>query len=101
MPRSAPEIINEILSHIQNHCNGKLFKNYYVGITNNMENRLFGDHNVPRKGHCYIYREAVNIDSARIAEEGLLAKGMKGGSGGGDDDSVFVYCYEIGNSTKE
>jgi Na+/proline symporter len=47
------------------------------------------------------FTEAIDIDNARDAEKALLNNGMQGGDGGGDDSSVYVYCYEITNQTIE
>lgn len=46
-------------------------------------------------------RTATNKTVAQSVEEYFLNKGMKGDTGGGTDDSIYVYCYEITNLTKE
>ena len=48
-----------------------------------------------------IHRKAINKEHAQSVEEHFLDKGMKGDTGGGTDDSVYVYCYEISRITKE
>lgn len=93
--------INEvILNHIKQDS-GKYYSDYYSGITDDIQRRLFNEHNVSPKNDCWIYRKADTIYDARSAEEQLLAKGMQGDSGGGSDNSVFVYCYRITSSTKQ
>ncbi len=95
-------IINEITDHLVKGCGGGYFSDYYVGITKDVQQRLFGEHNVPRKGYCYIFRKTYSEDVARQIERYFLDKGMKGGGGGGDGQSVFVYVYKIVNEiTKE
>lgn len=101
MAQDVNTIIQEIDSHLINGCNGGNYSDYYVGITKSIEDRLFGDHKVPRKGHCFIYNTAFNDTDARAIEKYYLDKGMQGGGGGGDDESVFVYVYKISSVTVE
>lgn len=100
MSKSSNVIVQEIIEHIKG-CSGKYFFDYNVGISKDPEDRLFNDHNVSKQSGCWIYRYAIDIENARDAEAKLLAKGMKGGEGGGDDSSLYVYCYQITNQTKE
>jgi len=57
--------------------------------------------NPPRNGHWRIHRLASSETHARNAEKHFLNEGMKGGAGGGESDCVYVYCYEMSNSTIE
>lgn len=100
MSESSETIVKEINDYISN-CSGKYYSDYYVGITKDPEDRLFSEHNVNKEDGCWVYRLAKDIENARNAEKALLEKGMKGGDGGGDDTSVYVYCYQITNYTKE
>ncbi len=99
MSKTSNVIVQEIIKYV-NGCSGKYYSAYYVGISKDPNDRLFNEHNVAEQG-CWIYREAIDIDNARDAEKKLLEKGMKGGDGGGDDSSIYVYCYQITNQTKE
>ena len=100
MSKTTSVIVDEIIDYIIT-CPGKSFSNYYAGITKNPKDRLFNDHNVDEESGCWLYRKAINITHARDAEKILLDKGMKGGDGGGDNSSVYVYCYMITNQTKQ
>lgn len=97
---TAQEIIQEISNHLTKSSN-QYYSDYYIGITNDIERRLFGEHNVPRNGHWRIHRVANNEVHARAAEKHFLNEGMKGGTGGGGTDCIYVYYYEISNSTIE
>ena len=97
---TAQEIIREISNHLTKSSK-QYYSDYYIGITNDIERRLFGEHNVPRNGHWRIHEVANNEDHARDAEKHFLDKGMKGSTGSGGTDCVYVYCYEISNSTRE
>ena len=91
MANTAQEAYDEILAHIQKQ--GGSFSGWYCGITENIKDRLFGDHNVPEKDHWYAFRECINSAATRSVEKALLDLGCDGGPGGGDDDAIYVYAY--------
>ena len=66
---------------------------------------MFADANIPNnlETACFgmMYCVAINKSEAQSVEEYFLDKGMKGDTGGGTDDSIYVYCYEITPSTNE
>lgn len=101
MAKDVNTIIQEIHDHLINGCGGGNYSDYYVGITKDVEDRLFGAHKVPKEGHCYIYRKANNDTDSRAVETYYLNKGMQGGDGGGVEESVYVYVYKIGRNTVE
>ena len=92
-------IAAEIKAHMDRQ--GGPYGNWYAGIASDIEQRLFSDHNVPRKNHWFIYREAFNVDDAREVEQYLFSLGCKGGPGGGDDSTKLVYAYLISATTRE
>ncbi|GAA4279404.1 hypothetical protein [Aquimarina mytili] len=94
MSKEANIIVHEIEKYLTG-CSGKDYSNYYVGVTKDPLKRLFIEHNVPQEDGCWTYEKAIDSDNAREAEKILLSKGMKGGDGGGDTTSMFVYCYLI------
>lgn len=89
---AAQTIYDEMIAHIRKE--GSSASNWYAGITEDIGDRLFGDHNVPRKDHWFIHRRAESEDDARAIEDALHEYGCDGGPGGGDDDAVFVYAYK-------
>lgn len=95
--QDAQTIVNEIGAHIQNQ--GGVLSSWYVGITSNIEQRVFCDHKVPRKNHWRAHRKAVSSEAARSAEKALLNWGCDGGDGGGSSDAVYVYAYLKAAST--
>jgi len=74
---------------------------WYVGITADIEERLFGYHQVPRKNHWFIYRRCVNATEARALEAAYHQAGCKGSGGGGGNDAVYIYAYVITATTVE
>lgn len=87
---SAQDVVNEIVAHIRKQ--GGPVGSWYAGIASNIEQRLFGDHCVPKE-HWWIRRRAANSTAARAAEKALLDWGCDGGPGGGDDTCIHVYAY--------
>lgn len=85
------EIISEFINYF-GLTQGTNFSNYYVGITNNVERRLFGEHNVQKSG-VWIYCGARSKVVAQEVEEFFLNLGMDGDTGGGTDETRVVYCY--------
>ena len=94
------EIINAIDAYRRKH-NKNYASKLYVGITNDVDRRLFGSHRVPRENHWWIYCPADDVQTARKVEKHYLEKGMQGGDGGGNNESNIVYCYEVSEDTKE
>ncbi|HAA56936.1 MAG TPA: hypothetical protein DCE42_19375 [Myxococcales bacterium] len=89
---SSTQIHNTIKAHIDEE--GDSYDKWYIGITKDVDARLFGDHKVAKKNAWWIYRKAINSDHARAAEKSLINLGCDGGDGGGDDETVFVYAYK-------
>jgi hypothetical protein len=99
MAKTKKEIITDIVSYISEH--GSTYSDWYVGITKDVEERLFTFHNVAKDGGTWIYRTASSSEIAREIESYFLDLGADGGSGGGDDDTDIVYAYKIMNTTVE
>ena len=95
-------IINAIDEHLKK-SNKQYYNQFYVGVTSDVQNRLFGAHKVPRENHWWIYRYADTEQIARDVEKHYLDLGMQGDTGGGtgDGDVKCVYCYAIANYTVE
>jgi hypothetical protein len=73
---------------------------WYVGITSDVEQRLFGDHNVSRSG-VWIHGRCPNATEARALEAAYHRAGCKGAGGGGDSNAVYLYAYVITATTVE
>lgn len=90
----------EIISDISDYFSGKQYSGCYVGITSDIDSRLFGDHKVSKKGGGgWIYRSASSHLVAREIEDYFLDAGMDGAGGGGDETSSIVYAYKKTAST--
>lgn len=76
------------------------YGDYYIGITNDVERRLFTEHCVDKKNGRWIYCTADSDSIAREVEQHYLDKGMDGGPGGGDNTTKYVYCYKKTSATQ-
>jgi len=92
-------IVGEIDAHMLK--SGISNSGWYVGITSDVEERLFCYHRVPKQNHWFIYRRAIDQDEARDIEAAYHKAGCKGAGGGGDRDAVYVYAYVITSRTVE
>ncbi len=93
------QIIQDITTHVAN-CGGA-YSQWYIGIAAAPRDRLFSDHSVDEKNGNWIFRTCATSDEAREVEDYFIAKGMKGGPGGGDSTTKSVYAYKITSNTRE
>ena len=101
MSKDYQSIIRDIIHHITNQCMFSEISDFYVGTTDNPDDRLFTEHNVNKKLGCWTYYEALNEQHAREAEKLLISQGMTGNPGETDDSCTTVYCYKITSETDE
>ena len=95
MAKSKQEIVNDIANHFKSID----YNNCYVGVTSDVESRLFGDHSVSKENGHWIYRTASSDSVAREIEQHFLDAGMDGAPGGGDETSTIVYAYKKTSNT--
>ena len=93
------QIIREVEAHIAK--SGTAYSAWYAGIATDPRARLFSDHNVSEDNGWWIYRDCGTDTSSRRIEDYFLAKGCKGGPGGGDSTTRYFYAYRITASTRE
>jgi hypothetical protein len=86
---TAQQIYNEILAYVGT----SRFADWYVGITNNVEDRLFGAHSVNRQFGAWYHTLALDANHSRSVEQALLNIGFDGGNGGGDNTTTYVYAF--------
>lgn len=94
------QIIADINSHLQK-SKKQYYSDFYIGITNDIERRLFEEHKVSKDYGWWIYRNGDTKAVAQAVEEYYLDKGMQGDTGAGNEDTTYVYCYEITDYTVE
>lgn len=83
--------------------NGGNDARFYVGITNNIQRRVFDEHEVDKETDNYDFWDAGSHDSADRIERYLLKKHpyFEGHAGLGREDSKYVYVYKIEDHTRE
>lgn len=95
---------DEIKAEIIKHFGLNVFSNfsgYYVGITNDINRRLFLEHNVSEGNDYWIWCQAESKETAQKVEQYFLDLGMDGDTGGGTNDTLYVYCYKKTITSKE
>lgn len=93
MPQQESSIVNDIVEYIRK--TNTLSTDWYVGIAENAQARLFEEHGVNKDIDYWIYRECATADAARRVEQYFTTNYQTdGGSGGGSDASRFVYAYK-------
>ena len=92
-------VIHDIDTHIL-RCGGP-YPTWYCGVAADPRQRLFVDHGVDAQHGPYIFRDCGTDTLARVVEQHFLNKNCKGGPGGGDRNTRFVYAYKITLTTRE
>ncbi len=80
--------------------NGGAASKWCCGITNDTRRRIITQHKVNEARGTYWWVECNSKDCAEIVEKKMLKKGYAGNTGGGNDDSVYVYVYKKTPKTK-
>jgi len=99
MAKDKNTLISEIEAHLAS-CGGT-YPQWYVGIAADVRDRLFNGHAVKQEGDAWIYRQCDTSAVARAIEDHFVSLGLKGGPGGGDSSTRFVYAYKIAAHTVE
>jgi hypothetical protein len=79
---------------------GQYYHEFYVGVATDPKDRLVRGHNIQGVPHIYSLN-AMGADIVRAIEKFFLNKGAKGGPGGGDNNTQYVYAYKIAPHTIE
>lgn len=80
---------------------GRLHSQFYIGIASNPKDRLINGHRVS-SGIPYIYwKNSLNTNIVRAIEKHFLDKGCKGGPGGSDNSTNYIYAYLITPQTRQ
>lgn len=96
---SESQAIAEIDAYIRK--NGGVYSAWYCGIASDPRKRLFTEHKVDEKNGARIYCDCGTDTVARRVEDHFVKKGCKGGGGGGDWSTRYVYTYKITPTTCE
>lgn len=94
---------NQIATAIDLHIRafGGAYSEWYVGIAADPSDRLINGHNANSAANAALYWDAGNDGTARAVEQHFVDKGCRGGGGGGDWQTKFVYVYKISQLTRE
>ena len=90
---------NSIISDFEKYVGIDDYSNWYVGITNDIDRRLFDEHQINKMQDWWIWRPANNKEVAQEVEEYFLAAGMDGDTGGGNYYTTKVYAFKKNGHT--
>lgn len=99
MSYTAVSVISEMETHIQRY--GRPNSAWYCGIATDPQDRLQNGHNATPRENAARWWDAGSEVAARSIEQYFHARSCKGGPGGGDGNTRYVYLYIITASTRE
>lgn len=73
---------------------------FYAGITDDYKRRLFEEHKLEQTG-IWIACPCDSKETAKKIEKICINSGMQGDTGGGNEESVWIYCYAITKNSIE
>lgn len=86
--------VKDIKDKIIKYVGNTDYSDWYVGITNDIDRRLFQEHGVNKDTDYWVWCQANNKTDAQTVEEYFLDLGMDGDTGGGSDDTTYVYVFK-------
>ena len=78
---------------------GGQYREWYVSVTANPQQRVCADHNVDPRDPTLVLCLCVNEQTARNVESAFLNAGCDGGTGGGGN-TRYVYAYKKNRQTR-
>lgn len=93
------EIITEFENFMGKH--GQYYHEFYVGIASDPNDRLVNGHGVTINVPNIYWTAPLYTQIVRAIEKHFLDKGAKGGPGGGDNNTCYIYAYKISPNTRE
>jgi hypothetical protein len=90
---TSESIYSELVAYMVTNFSSDYRSSWYVGITSDIDTRLFGAHRVNRLSKGWVWRQATDINHARRAEASLINRGHDGGGSGGDHTTTYVYAF--------
>ena len=87
-------IVKDIIEKIEKYVGSDNYSGWYIGITNDIDRRLFQEHGVNKNAFGWIWCPANSKKDAQTVEEYFLDLGMDGDTGGGNDDTTYVYAFK-------
>ena len=80
---------------------GTHYHQFYIGVASDAKDRLTNGHNVDYTIPHIYSTNPLHTDIVRTIEKHFLNKGAKGGPGGGDNNTRYIYMYLVGPKTRE
>lgn len=80
---------------------GKYYSEFWIGIATDPVDRLTKGHGVDGTTPWIYWNTPLHTDAVRQIEKFFLSKGAKGGPGGGDNSTCYIYAYKISPKTRQ
>lgn len=100
MGKNEEEIIQKITEHLKN-SGRRYYSEFYIGISDNAQSRLFTDHHVEKEHSWWLYITADSQETALAVKRYYMNLGMRGDENSGNVNSKMVYCYVVTPLTTE
>lgn len=81
--------------------NGRYYSEFYVGIAKDPNDRLINGHGVTSSVPNIYWTAPLQTEIVRAIEKYFVNKGTRGGPGGGDTNTCYIYAYKISPGTRE
>ena len=98
---NADRFINEIDDYVSQHGGRVAAYGWYVGVTDDPEPRLFGEHNVDENEDAWIYSAPVDFEIAIRTRDHFIDRGFLGDKDRPERGDLHVYAYRITLDTIE
>lgn len=80
---------------------GRYYNEFYIGIASDPLDRLTNGHGCDASVPNIYWTAPLHTSIVRTIEKFFLDKGAKGGPGGGDVSTCYIYAYKIAPNTRE
>lgn len=95
------EKIMQLFNNYLNESGRKYYSDFFIGVTDDVDKRLFEEHLVPRGNACYIYAPANTHENALAVKKHYHDLGMRTSKRKTTKVSKVVYCYGVSPYTVE
>jgi hypothetical protein len=93
------QVISEFEAFMSKH--GTHYHQFYVGIASDPNDRLVNGHGIDQTIPHVYWNQPLHTEVVRAVEKHFIGKGAKGGPGGGDQNTRYIYTYLVTQKTRQ
>ena len=93
--------IMQLFNNYLNNSGRKFYSDFFIGVTDDVNKRLFEEHMVPKSNSWYIYAPANTHENAMAVKKHYHNLGMRTSNRRTSRLSKMVYCYGVSPFTVE